>query len=87
MFDLYDRIRQTYEDHPYQKAVALDVDFRQDAAAHFPFAAAVPFYLRDRRVPTAPLDILNVGCGASIPTLLLAEANRGLCHRGAGLGP
>ncbi|NJK60222.1 MAG: class I SAM-dependent methyltransferase [Oscillatoriales cyanobacterium SM2_1_8] len=77
MFDPQDLIRQTYEDHPYQGAVPLDVGFRQDAVAHFPFAAAIPFYLRDRRVPTAPLDILDVGCGAGVTTLLLAEANPG----------
>jgi len=76
---MYDLIRQTYEDHPYQGAVALEAGFRHDAAAHFPFAAAIPFYLRDRRVPTAPLDILDVGCGAGVTTLLLAEANPGAC--------
>ena len=77
MFDPYALIRQTYEDHPYQEAVALAVDFRQDAAAHFPFAAVIPYYLRDRRVPSEPLDILDVGCGAGVTTLLLAEANPG----------
>ncbi len=66
-----------YENLPYQGKVPFDRSFRQEPAQLFPYAAAIPYYLRDRRLPTAPLDILDVGCGAGVTTLLLAEANPG----------
>ncbi|MGQ9866460.1 MAG: class I SAM-dependent methyltransferase [Pseudanabaenaceae cyanobacterium] len=66
-----------YENLPYQSTVPFDRSFRQEPHQLFPYAAAIPFYLRDRRLPTAPLDILDVGCGAGVTTLMLAEANPG----------
>ncbi|MFQ3679899.1 MAG: class I SAM-dependent methyltransferase [Pseudanabaenaceae cyanobacterium] len=66
-----------YENLPYQGKVPFDRSFRQEPHQLFAYAAAIPFYLRDRRVPTAPLDILDVGCGAGVTTLMLAEANPG----------
>ncbi|HAN46826.1 MAG TPA: SAM-dependent methyltransferase [Cyanobacteria bacterium UBA8156] len=66
-----------YEAYPYQGQVPFTFSFRQDPDRLFPYAAAIPFYLRDRRVPAGPLDILDVGCGAGVTTLLLAEANPG----------
>lgn len=74
--DLFEKIRQQFDSAPYPRT-PIELSPKDDANGLYAHNFTTPFYLRNQRLSSPDIAILDVGCGSGYKTLVLAEANPG----------